>query len=133
MGVFVQFFSPNDEVAMFRKILLISAAIFFLQCAFSTTAAAQMPTSCFGITIWYWPDAIPLGFFVWSPFGQGPYSYYIAAMTDRCTPSVPEVCPSCSSPSATKPISLSTGNTFIKETDISLPGLGGGLTLTRTW
>jgi YD repeat-containing protein len=31
------------------------------------------------------------------------------------------------------PIDLATGNTFIKQTDISLPGLGGGLTLTRTW
>jgi YD repeat-containing protein len=30
-------------------------------------------------------------------------------------------------------ISFSSGNTFIKETDVRLPGLSGGLTLLRTW
>ena len=32
-----------------------------------------------------------------------------------------------------QPIDLATGNTFITQTDISLPGLGGGLALSRTW
>jgi YD repeat-containing protein len=32
-----------------------------------------------------------------------------------------------------EPINLSTGNTYITQTDISVPGLGGGLNLTRTW
>jgi YD repeat-containing protein len=31
------------------------------------------------------------------------------------------------------PINLATGNTFITEQDLKIPGLGGGLTLTRTW
>lgn len=31
------------------------------------------------------------------------------------------------------PINLSSGNTYIIESDISVPGLGGGLKLTRTW
>jgi YD repeat-containing protein len=31
------------------------------------------------------------------------------------------------------PIYLDTGNTYIKDTDVSLPGLGGGITLQRTW
>lgn len=31
------------------------------------------------------------------------------------------------------PINLANGNTFIKQIDISLPGIGGGLSLTRTW
>jgi YD repeat-containing protein len=31
------------------------------------------------------------------------------------------------------PISLSTGNTYISQVDVQLPGLGGGLSLTRTW
>lgn len=34
---------------------------------------------------------------------------------------------------AGQPIDLSTGNTFISESDLSVPGLGGGLQLTRTW
>jgi YD repeat-containing protein len=53
-----------------------------------------------------------------------------------------EACPSCdaaqqaaqSSPPRTgEPINLATGNTFIRERDLSIPGLGGGLTLIRTW
>ena len=32
-----------------------------------------------------------------------------------------------------QPINLRTGNTYITEQDYSLPGLGGGLGLTRTW
>lgn len=31
------------------------------------------------------------------------------------------------------PISLPSGNTFISETDVRVPGLGGGLKLTRRW
>lgn len=34
---------------------------------------------------------------------------------------------------AGQPIDLSTGNTFITESDVSVPGLGGGLQLSRTW
>lgn len=37
-------------------------------------------------------------------------------------------CPYCS-----KPVSLATGNTYFTQQDIKLPGLGGGLTLARTW
>jgi YD repeat-containing protein len=31
------------------------------------------------------------------------------------------------------PIDLTTGNTFINESDVSVPGLGGGLQLSRKW
>lgn len=54
-----------------------------------------------------------------------------------------ETCPKCAAaaaaaaaaanPVAGAPISLSNGNTFIEQMDIHVPGLGGGLTLTRTW
>jgi YD repeat-containing protein len=37
-------------------------------------------------------------------------------------------CPFCA-----KPISLANGNTYITQTDVKVPGLGGGLTLERTW
>ena len=35
--------------------------------------------------------------------------------------------------SAGKPICLATGDTYIEQTDVRLPGLGGGLALRRTW
>ncbi len=42
-----------------------------------------------------------------------------------------DTCISCTR--AGNPISLSSGNTFIEESDISVPGLGGGLSVSRTW
>jgi len=36
-------------------------------------------------------------------------------------------------PSASGPINLANGNTFITQTDLNIPGLGGGLSLSRTW
>src|SRR5579864_5261242 len=59
--------------------------------------------------------------------------------TAACTPpnTGPETCPFCNRnkpvAEAAHPINLATGNTYITETDIGLPGLGGGLNLTRTW
>ena len=47
--------------------------------------------------------------------------------------SAPETNPGPSCPACGKPISLATGNTYIPQTDLSIPGLGGGLKLTRSW
>ena len=41
--------------------------------------------------------------------------------------------PSCPACSVGNPINLITGNTYIRQTDLNLPGLSGGLSLTRTW
>jgi len=40
---------------------------------------------------------------------------------------------SCHNETCGSPINLATGNVWIQEKDYSLPGLGGGLQLTRTW
>jgi YD repeat-containing protein len=42
-------------------------------------------------------------------------------------------CPTPGAPTCSKPISLASGDTFMVETDTKIPGLGGGLELTRTW
>jgi YD repeat-containing protein len=51
-----------------------------------------------------------------------------------------ETCPTCSTgqsapstPALGKPVSIATGNTYIQDTDVSIPGLGGGLSLARQW
>jgi YD repeat-containing protein len=44
-----------------------------------------------------------------------------------------ETCTTCAAAEAAQPINLTTGNTYITQTDLSVPGLGGGLFLTRTW
>jgi hypothetical protein len=42
-----------------------------------------------------------------------------------------ETCPTC--PHGGSPISLVSGNTFIEENDVNVPGLSNGLKLTRIW
>jgi YD repeat-containing protein len=58
-----------------------------------------------------------------------------SAFNNLCSPAgaAEEVCTTCSKAVAGSPINLSTGNTYITQTDMSLPGLGGGLSLSRTW
>ena len=48
----------------------------------------------------------------------------------------PETCLSCNrgkTPRLGESIDLATGNTYITQSDLSIPGLGGGLSLSRTW
>jgi YD repeat-containing protein len=49
--------------------------------------------------------------------------------------SCPAICWDClnGTPHGGGPINLANGNTFITQSDISIPGLGGGLSLSRTW
>jgi hypothetical protein len=61
---------------------------------------------------------------------NGPWSVLCDIYTNQCSP-VP--CPTCSKAKASTPIDLATGNTYIEQSDIRVPGLGGGLELTRTW
>jgi len=77
--------------------------------------------------------------------GGIPFGDSCLAATSSCGPppnAAKETCLSCNqtgndpmprTPEVSAPINLATGNTFIIETDISVPGLGGGLSLTRTW
>jgi len=49
--------------------------------------------------------------------------------TNCAPPKVETFCLAC----AGKPIMLPTGNTFIEQTDLRIPGLSSGLSLVRTW
>lgn len=101
---------------------------------FSVDAHAQ--TSCVGITDcgpnsqWNVANHCPLGAYNCQPLLTAIISCLV--QTTFCPPPTPqEVCPDCNH--AGSPIDLSTGNTFIKQMDIKIPGLAGGLMLTRTW
>lgn len=117
---------------MIKRIVFLLALV-GAQCLLSSTTSGQVAPSCFTppMTV-YFPDPVPFGWFVVSTY-PGTYGYTIAAMT--CGPP----CTSCqmhagSAPAvAGSPIALATGNTYITEQDIRIPGLGGGLSLTRTW
>jgi YD repeat-containing protein len=60
---------------------------------------------------------------------QANWGSQCTAKNNKCSPS--SECPSCDT--GGHPIDLATGNTDISQTDIRVPGLGGGLTLARTW
>src|SRR5689334_10742073 len=112
------------------RLLLAVVAFIGLQFFFGSKASAQGPfvNPCANPIIWYFPDPIPFGWWVYSPVGQGNYSYYLAAWA---CPSKER--PSCNCPMGGQPISLSTGSTYIAQVDIKIPGIGGGLSLARTW
>jgi len=60
--------------------------------------------------------------------GSGP-SYNLPLTVEPASP--PQL--QCCSGSAGQPINLLNGNTWVTQHDYSLPGLGGGITLDRTW
>lgn len=116
---------------MIKRIIVVLFLLVVLQCTFSLPATAQS-SSCLGTTTWWFPLQIPVGWFYYGPY-PGTYTYVIAVWLATCPPlAAPiETCPRC--PKAASPISLATGNTYIEQMDVKIPGLSGGLSLARTW
>jgi YD repeat-containing protein len=115
-----------------NKTLVVAFIFAVLLLAFSANSGAQSPNSCdLQFSYWWNTGPIPLG----ATCYQGP-SFFFTLCTipsAACAPPEPgkEPCPNC--PHGGGPISLASGNTFIEQTDLKIPGLGGGLTLARTW
>jgi YD repeat-containing protein len=82
----------------------------------------------------WWPgvDPVPLGWFVCGPY-PGTFVAEICVHTARTDCFPPPECPKCPKNEGGSPIIFATGDTYIEENDVSLPGLGGGLTLSRLW
>lgn len=122
---------------MARRICAGLVCLLAFQCFFSRPTAAQVGNQCMGWFGNFWfPGPAPPGLF--NCTYDGPWLTVCNMMRSACPPvaapsEIP--CPTCSqaNPQGGKPIALATGNTFIKQTDVSLPGLGGGLNLVRTW
>lgn len=132
---------PRGE-SMKRFVFFVLILSFVALCA-PPGASAQNADPCATASTWWFPDPIPPGWYYLGPY-PAPFMYLIGANSsgkyflngqwiESCFPpnAHKETCPTC--PSANRPISLATGNTYIEETDVNLPGLGGGLKLTRTW
>ena len=117
------------EVIVVKRTFVALVVIVLFQCALSRPSAAQsstpLPSGCLPKQNLFYPDAIPIGWFFFSYY-PGTYQYVVAA--NACSPQEP-----CHCNDATNPISLATGDTFIEQADIRIPGLGGGLSLARTW
>jgi YD repeat-containing protein len=98
------------------------------------------PLSC--LRYWDWnsvddPNAPPTRVCC-NPSGL-PFDQTCVALRPTCgaPPAAPsETCLSCNAgrtAQGANPIDFATGNTYVTQSDIRVPGLGGGLGLTRTW
>jgi YD repeat-containing protein len=69
--------------------------------------------------------------------GIAPWTAQCEVFNDRCAPhnAAAETCPACSGSAApvSNPVSMSTGNTYVEQSDLRIPGLSQGLSLSRTW
>jgi YD repeat-containing protein len=115
-----------------KKLLVVVVAFAALLCMFGN-AAAQSGSNCTASNSFWLGDPIPPS---WTCVtGEGPFMLLCTGPAATCNANA--WCPTCNSqtptPTGGAPINLTNGNTYIQQTDVSLPGLGGGLKLTRTW
>lgn len=115
----------------------IRCGLFALICvgALVVGARGQSQNSCVraiscGIYSQWWAVCIPA-------LPATAYSCSGSDFTESCLVRLPGCapkpqCPTCNNQGGA-PIDFATGDTYITETDVRLPGLGGGLTLSRTW
>jgi len=121
---------------MFRKIAVVSFLSLVLYCFFGASASAQQPLNCerfrtahdLGIDLGAPTPPWARLFSINTTPGLGLLNVYLI-MNISCHPP----CDCNHQPSGSHPIMLGTGNTWIAETDVSLPGLSNGLQLVRTW
>jgi hypothetical protein len=116
------------------------AAVVCLLCLFEPRLRAQGASclaypQCQSSNQWVGGCAplLPPGVFNCGSFG---WSESCEIKTYKCTrPPCPTCCSKGPATPATcgSPINLSSGNTFINQSDLSVPGLGGGLAVSRTW
>lgn len=122
----------NGE-SMAKKIWIAALLVIVTQCFWPSRTDAQAGPNCtWTINVWSWLAA-PIGTYGCILVGveggdpcflQTPYCSPVAGASENCP---------CANQHAGQPVSLATGDTWIEETDINLPGLGGGLQLRRTW
>jgi len=110
-----------------KKIFYLVFAVTILQCVFSVKSAAQSNNQCIAQYQFFCRDRLVPGSVCST---EGPCLAVCSVPTDACAPR--PACPTCN-PVAGHPIDLTTGDTYITQADVGIPGLGGGLTLVRTW
>ena len=110
--------------------LFVLIFLLTVQCATGGAISAQTTNPCVAALNWaFGEEPWPFGWFLLG-LGAGNFSYLLGAHLAVCHP-LPE-CHTCQAKAST-PVFLGDGDTYIEDTDISLPGLGGGLTLRRRW
>jgi YD repeat-containing protein len=109
------------------RIVLRWLAVLSVSCLFVTGLEAQT-NSCIAQLQYYCGDPQIPG----ATFSNEGSCLAIESVASK---SCPAICWDCllGTPHTQFPINLATGDTFITESDLSIPGLGGGLSLSRTW
>jgi YD repeat-containing protein len=134
------------EVFVFLKRCVLLFSLGVLHSVLAPGAAAQIgpgqPNGCF-----IYLSANDLGIDMGAPVppgavlvnqntvpGEGGLSIYRLTLSTCPPPAAPiEICLPCLAATAGQPINLATGNTYIHQTDVKVPGLSGGLSLVRAW
>lgn len=122
---------------MIRR-LLIPLATFVLCCCVFISPAHSQSASCTApfYCSWY---SFSSGCVPTPPQGafnceyNGPWAQVCTYVTINCPPPEPPPPCCCGCATAGSPISLVDGDTFIEETDLRVPGLSNGLSLSRVW
>jgi YD repeat-containing protein len=122
--------------------MLILLGMFVILCPI-VPAFAQTNTACERWITVIWINMPPPDGFYCPPDAQTPglgifrCRAYSASASCPVSAAAQETCTSCSggksAASGGSPINLANGNTYIIQNDFAIPGLSGGLSLTRTW
>jgi YD repeat-containing protein len=114
--------------------LALTLAVLVCACRLDAVAQSCESTVNCAISSFYVPYSncappIPVTSRSCQATGNNSFAATCNVKNKSCAPHPDRRCPWC----AGSPIDLATGDTFITETDARIPGLGGGLTLVRTW
>ena len=132
--------APGTEVIMIKRICGVLLVFVVLECASALNVRAQSNPACYGVVYCSWSSlwGEACGAPATGAYNcQGiPYEFSMACQVQNnaCPPYAAPIennCPHCNT--AGSPISLATGNTYIEQTDVRVPGLSNGLVLLRTW
>jgi len=121
-----------------RRILTVSCVLVVSVFALSFSASAQLlPISACVTQTQYCPLCGDPGIGFFNCVVEITILDICNVMLPTCwSPAPSEPCPTCANGGpavASNPVNLATGNTYIEQSDIRVPGLGGGLSLVRTW
>jgi YD repeat-containing protein len=112
-----------------KRFVMMMLAFVSLQIAFTTSLHAQSCISHVSFCIWDGP--LPPGASCYS--GESWFCTPCTIPSGACAPPKSPSENPCTSCSVGLPIDLATGNTYIDQVDMHLPGLSGGLGLRRRW
>jgi YD repeat-containing protein len=129
---------------LMKKWILAVSALLAMPCGLTVMGAAQSNSCTMSVQVCAYDMGqnrlknFPLVPVPSVGVNSGPWCEICTAKTYTCSPAgaAPEVCVACSrgqTAQAAKPIDMATGNTYITQSDLAIPGLGGGLSLARTW